>query len=171
MLIPNLKTSAPRTADAEPANGKVVSTHTNERGSSVCDRPRAVPEGCSQDNIRLSREPSSPAVADDRIVGKCANETKSCVHNRTKAKLDMDVRPLCSSNVMIAKAPSECDANGPLPEVTRLPTPGRFPDSLAVAEWGVSYETSVCRRGTGTNHRSWTLAPRWFGEKLTHFPV
>ena len=73
MLIRNLKTSALRTADAEPANGVVVSMRANERGSAVCNQTRGAPDGCPHGNLRLPREPSIPAVAEDRSDGRCGN--------------------------------------------------------------------------------------------------
>ena len=144
MLIPNLKASALRTAVAGPANGMVVSTHKNERGSAVCDRTRGVPDGCSQGDLRLPREPFSPADAEGRIVGRCTEGRIPYAQTHTNTKDIMDGIPLGMSNESVTGEPFGRDVIGPLPMVERPPATEALPLTLAVAEWERCLRSEFC---------------------------
>ena len=119
MLIPNLITSALRTADAEPANGVVVSVHTNERGSTVCNRTRGVPDGRSHGNLRLPRDPSLPA--EDRNDGRCANGNLPSAHTTPNTNVYKGCVPLGIPNETAPIEPFGRDVMRPLPMVERPP--------------------------------------------------
>ena len=111
----------------------VVSTHTNERGSSVCDHTRVAPGGCTATNESGVIAPSSPAEAVPmyRTDGTCANERGPNAHKRIGAVREQGSFP---PGVEFRETTNECDVFGPMPKVARLPNIRGSPNDSAIAE-------------------------------------
>ena len=126
-----------------PANGVVVSTHTNESGPNVCDRTRAVPGGCAATDECGLIEPASPAEAVPmyRIGGTCANEGGSNSHNRVGA---VHTKDSCPPSFVFSEATSERDVVGPMPRFARFPNMRGGPFILGDYRVGTSHPRRVC---------------------------
>ena len=128
----------------------VVSAHTNEGGSKVCERTRGVPGWCAITNEYGRIAPSSPADAvptNGVVVSECANERGSIAHVDTGAVHTMG---RCPQGGCTPAATCERIVKGPDPVDTRPPLKRGFPADLAITEWErcirEEYEPSRKRR-------------------------
>ena len=154
----------------------VVSTRTNERGSSVRDHTRVDPEEGAATNGCVLIEPLSAAVAvpaNGLVVSTCANERGSSAHFRIGAE---HTRDTCPTSFEMTEASSERDVTGPMPRVPWAPRRGGFPTDLTIAEWGRNlrhehvparkrYKPSVMDSGAAMVQRKGDSSPCLIPEK------
>ena len=113
----------------------VVSTHANERGSNACDQTGDDPYGCSHGNRTVPGEPFYPAVADDRIDGRCMVGKLPKVHTAMSTMAAPGSTTNGTRMSKVADEPFGCDAIGPKPLVEGTPVSKALTATLAVAEW------------------------------------